>query len=214
MEDDPCILPVADRMSLAIAYKTRNPLTPIRVVAYLFDVPTSTLGHRLNGRRDVKTFCQRLSVLEKSSLVKWMTQLMNWGWPPTISQLERMATHLLVCKGDCKPLGKNWYDGFLERHPDYRLKYSKALDQARKDISTPESYRKWFDLYTSTIKEYGILHGDQYNMDEKGIAMGLIDSVKVIVSKEEMSRYMVQPGNREWASLIECVSDDGFVVPT
>jgi hypothetical protein len=59
MEDDPCIiLPVADRMSLAVAYKTRNPLTPIRVVAHLFDVPTSTLGHRLNGRRDVKTFCQ------------------------------------------------------------------------------------------------------------------------------------------------------------
>jgi hypothetical protein len=50
-------------------------------------------------------------------------------------------------------------------------------------------------------------------MDEKGIAMGLIDSVKVIVSKEEMSKYMVQPGNREWASLIECVSEDGFVVP-
>ena len=119
-----------------------------------------------------------------------------------------MATYLLVCK----PLGVNWYEKFLARHPDYHLKYSKALDQARKDISTPESYRKWFDLYTNTIKEYGILPGDQYNMDEKGIAMGLIDSVKAIVSKEEMSKYMVQPGNREWVSLIECVSEDGFVV--
>ena len=210
-------LPLAERMELAVAFKTQNPLTSISTVAHTFDVPRSTLGHRLKGRRDVKTYhqsCQRLTVLEEASLVKWMTQLMNWGWPPTISQLERMATHLLTCKGDCEPLGKNWYEAFLARHPDYRVKYSKALDQARKDTSTPESYRKWFDLYTSTIKEYGILPGDQYNMDEKGIAMGLIDSGKVIVSKKEMSRYMAQPGNREWASLIECVSDDGFVVPT
>jgi hypothetical protein len=59
------------------------------------------------------------------------------GLATTISQLERMATHLLICKGDREPLGVNWYEKFLARHPDYRLKYSKALDQARKDISTP-----------------------------------------------------------------------------
>jgi hypothetical protein len=211
------VLPLAERLELAVTYKTQNPFTSVRNVARTFDVPPSTLGHRLKGRRDVKTYRQsrqRLTVLEEASLVKWMTQLMNWGWPPTISQLERMASHLLICKGDREPLGVNWYEAFLARHPNYRLKYSKALDQARKYISDPEYCRKWFDLYTSTIKEYGILPGDQYNMGEKGIAMGLIDSVKVIVSKHEMSRYMVQPGHREWASLIECVSDDGFVVPT
>ena len=38
--------------------------------------------------------------------------------------------------------------------------------------------------------------------------------MKAIVSKEGMSKYMVQPGNREWAFPIEYVSEDGFVVPT
>ena len=218
MEDtqSPSILPLAERMELAVAYKIQNPLASIRKVAHTFDVPPSSLGHRIKGRRDAKTFHQgrqRLTVLEEASLVKCMTQLMNWGWPPTISQLERMATHLLIRKGDREPLGQHWYEAFLARHPDFRLKYSKALDQARKDISDSESYRKWFDLYTRTIKEYGILPGDQYNMGEKGMAMGMVDSGKIIVSKNEMSRYMAQPGHREWASLIECISDDGFVVP-
>ena len=39
---DSCILPLAERMELALAYKAQNPLTPISNVAYTFDVPRST----------------------------------------------------------------------------------------------------------------------------------------------------------------------------
>jgi len=46
-------------------------------------------------------------------------------------------------------------------------------------------------------------------MDEKGVMMGYIGKVKVIVSKYDKKAYMTQPGNREWASLIECISLDG-----
>jgi DDE superfamily endonuclease len=46
-------------------------------------------------------------------------------------------------------------------------------------------------------------------MDEKGVMMGYIGKVKVIVSKYDKKIYMTQPGNREWASLIECISQDG-----
>jgi len=46
-------------------------------------------------------------------------------------------------------------------------------------------------------------------MDEKSIMMGLIRKVRVIVSKYDKKIYMTQPGNREWVSLIECISLDG-----
>jgi hypothetical protein len=46
-------------------------------------------------------------------------------------------------------------------------------------------------------------------MDEKGIMMGFIGKVRVIVSKHDKKIYMTQPGNREWVSLIECISLDG-----
>jgi len=45
-------------------------------------------------------------------------------------------------------------------------------------------------------------------MDKKGVIIGYIGKVKVIVSKYDKKAYMTQPGNREWASLIECISLD------
>jgi hypothetical protein len=46
-------------------------------------------------------------------------------------------------------------------------------------------------------------------MDEKGVAMGVIGKTRVIVSKYEKNAHMTQYGNREWVSLIECISADG-----
>ena len=46
-------------------------------------------------------------------------------------------------------------------------------------------------------------------MDEKGVMMGYIGKVRVIVSKHDKKIYMTQPGNREWATLIECISQAG-----
>jgi hypothetical protein len=46
-------------------------------------------------------------------------------------------------------------------------------------------------------------------MDEKGVMMGYIGKVKVIVSKYDKKIYITQLGNRKWASLIECISQDG-----
>ena len=132
--EDSSVLPLAERLELAVTYRTQNPFTSVRNVARTFDVPPSTLGHRLKGRRDVKTYRQsrqRLTVLEEASLVKWMIQLMNWGWPPTISQLERMASHLLICKGDREPLGVNWYEAFIARHPEPQILESLRPGQKR-----------------------------------------------------------------------------------
>ena len=105
-----------EQMELAVAYKNQNPLISNRKIAYLYGVSRSTLGHRLNRCRDPKTYYQdhqQLTVLEEASLIKWMTQLMNWGWPPCISQLNQMAMHLLICKGDHKPPGQHCYGAFL-----------------------------------------------------------------------------------------------------
>jgi hypothetical protein len=36
-------------------------------------------------------------------------------------------------------------------------------------------------LYTATVTKYGVSADDQYNMDEKGIALGVGDKAKVLV---------------------------------
>ncbi len=50
-------------------------------------------------------------------------------------------------------------------------------------------------------------------MDEKGFAMGIADSFKVLVQHTEAQAFSVQAGNQDWVSLIECVSFNGTVLP-
>ena len=50
---------------------------------------------------------------------------------------------------------------------------------------------------------------DTYNMDEKGTALGAASRTRVICSKHDLKAYKAQDGNREEASLIECMSADG-----
>ena len=69
-----------------------------------------------------------------------------------------------------------------------------------------------FELYTTTLVKYGISDEDSYNMDEKGFAMGTADSSKVII-KGTTTPFNVHPGNRDWVSLIECISSRGAVLP-
>ena len=185
----------ATRLQLAIEELAKNPGISQREIARLYGVPQSTLQARLKGRRAAKHYhqaAQRLSVHEEQALIDWIERMTSWGWPPRIQHLEGMARSLLNAKGDKNPLGRHWYQKFLKRHPDFKIKYSRNLDQSRKDAGSPEILRDWFELYTTTLVKYGISDEDTYNMDEKGFAMGIADSSKVII-KGTTTPFNVHP---------------------
>ncbi len=50
-------------------------------------------------------------------------------------------------------------------------------------------------------------------MDETGIAMGLIDRSMVVVPRAAADRYLQQPRNRNWVSILETISGTGLVLP-
>lgn len=138
----------------------------------------------------------------------------TWGWPMTIAFLEGLTVSLLASKGDRNPLGHNWYLKFLARHPDFKTQWARLLDQSRHDATDYKTLNEWFTLYHNTCVTYGISPHDQYNMDEKGFAKGVIDNVKVIISvKERGDIFMTQPGNREWVSIIECINSSSYKLP-
>ena len=64
-------------------------------------------------------------------------------------------------------------------------------------------FRKWFELVSNTIAKYGIQVEDIYNFDETGFMMGQIASTIIVTGADRNGkRKKVQPGNREWVTVI------------
>ena len=134
------------------------------------------------------------------------------GFPARPCQISQMATEILVLRGDNRPLGINWIQKFMKRHPKLHGCFIPPLDKERANAQTPELISDWFKLYHNIKAKYNVADEDTWNMDEKGCPLGVIGKTKVIVGRGERKRYMTQCGNREWVSLIECVNITGVVL--
>ena len=63
------------------------------------------------------------------------------------------------------------------------------------------------------IAKYGIRSDDIYNFDETGFLMGMIASGMVVTGAERRSKpKSVQPGNREWITVIQAINAEGWAI--
>ena len=204
------------RLRNAVSAVTEGAVESVRKAAVQFDVPRTTLQRRMKGIQPHKTAhepAERFSIEEEDSITRHILQMSVWGWPMTINSLETLVTAILRKNSDNEPLGRHWHSKFLARHPELKMLRSRPLDQSRKDASTYDILKRWFDLFQTARLCYNVADEDIYNMDEKGIMKGLGDNAKVIVSRHEKEAFAVQPGNREWVSIIECIGYNGYVPP-
>ncbi|KAF2175970.1 CENP-B protein [Zopfia rhizophila CBS 207.26] len=80
-------------------------------------------------------------------------------------------------------VGKNWPENFVQRTPEVKTKY-------------------------------GIAEEDIYNFDETGFQMGVISGGKVVTGSDRRNRRKaVQPGNREWVTVIQGINAKGWAIP-
>jgi hypothetical protein len=62
--------------------------------------------------------------------------------------------------------------------------------------------------------KYGIQDDDTYNFDESGFMMGMISTRAVVTSSERRGRpKSVQPGNREWTTVVQGINAMGWAIP-
>jgi hypothetical protein len=106
-------------------------------------------------------------------------------------------------------LGDTWWRRFLNRHPDLRIILSHPMESARMKALNPTTVKEWFDLLKATITEYNIPTELIYNMDEKGLMLGVGGQVAVIVDRDQKSVNTPDDGNWELVTAIECVCADG-----
>ena len=204
------------RIILAIEaiYTTKE--MSIRQAAKIYNVPETSLRYRIKGRvakAELRNGRHQLTSNEEETIVSYILDLDSRGFPPRIYGVEDMANLLLEMR-HAKPVGKLWAHRFVRRHSELKTRFSRAYDFQRALCEDPELINAWFQLIANMRAKYAIQDADFYNFDETGFMMGVICSSMVVTRTDRRGRgKQLQPGNREWATAIECVSSDGFVLP-
>lgn len=94
-----------------------------------------------------------------------------------------------------------------------KSRFARNINRQRALCEDPEIIHPYFTELERIKVEYGILDEDIYNFDEIGFAIGLIATTKVISRAEMRGKpWLIQPGNREWVTTIECINSMGLSV--
>lgn len=98
-----------------------------------------------------------------------------------------MAVDFLQKRGDVNPLGVNWIQKFLLRHPHLDSRWSQSIENDRLLYNRPENLADWFTFWQTVLDRYDFDVQDIYNMDEKGFAQGLLGALKVVCDRRQLA---------------------------
>ena len=136
---------------------------------------------------------------------------------PRPSHVQEIVNILLSKRGDnnIKTVGINWATNFIKQHDNLKTRFSRQYNHQHTKCEDPKIIQEWFNCIQITIMQHVIALDDIYNFDETGFAMGLVATAKV-VTRAEMTGwpFLVQPGNREWVTSIECINSSEWALPS
>ena len=177
-------------------------------------VALSTLHHRACGRRSKEEKAQRQQYLtpnEENAVVRFLLQMENLGQPVRIKYLPSLAFSVTrqrsTSNRPVKLPSKKWAQAFQKRHPELKSKRFRALDWNRYNIY--DKVVQWFEVMEKELCKPDIALENVYNMDETGVMLSLLTSVKVLVSKDDQRGYRGARVKRTTVTAIECISGDG-----
>ena len=179
----------------------------LRQAAKDFDVPRSTLTGQFNGthtRKEAHEREQKLQPAQEEVLVKWIKVMGQRGVPLTPGALLDYASE--ICDG---PVGSSWGKRFMARHPELKIKWTTSLQQCRAHALNPTVVAEYFKILAEVINEHQIPIENIYNMDEKGIQLGVGKRVAAIIDRDQKNAFQVEDGNRELVTIIETICADG-----
>jgi hypothetical protein len=111
---------------------------------------------------------------------------------------------------DIRPPGKNWPQAFYKRHPELKAMRIKALDWERHDHHIYKKVVEWFAVIRKELANPLILAENIYNIDETSVLLSVLNSLKVLVSKNELRNYRGAGVKHTLITAIECVSANGW----
>ena len=106
-------------------------------------------------------------------------------------------------------VGESWVRCFKGQHHELKVRWSSTLEKCRMASLNPTLVNKFYNILEETITRNNIPAENIYNMDEKGIQLGIGQKVKAFIDQDQKDVYSVEDGNCELVTMIEYVSADG-----
>src|SRR6478735_8016307 len=204
------------RILLALQALQNNPKLTVRRAATIYQVNHCTLGRRQQGiqsRRGSIPKSRKLSDQEEQIIVQFILDLDSRGFPSRLSYVEDIANSLLANR-NAPRVGKRWAHNFVKRQLELKTHRFRRYNYQRAKCEDPTIIRGWFRLVENIIAKYGIRSDNIWNFDETGFMMGMIKPGIVVTGAHRQGRLkQVQPGNREWITVIEGVNAEGQLIP-
>ncbi|KUL81723.1 hypothetical protein ZTR_09472 [Talaromyces verruculosus] len=158
-------------------------------------IPASTLWRRANNKP---------SIVDKAANQQYLTPSEEQAQVSTSSIFQITNPDL-----DVRPPGKNWPQGFYRRHPQLKARRLRAIDWKRDGSQIEDKVRHWFAIIGRELADPTVLPENVYNMDETGILLSILNSLKVLVSKDDLRKHRGTAVKRTLITAIECISVDG-----
>ena len=168
-------------------------------------------------RRDKAVRQQYITPSEEKAVLEYALRMYERGFPIPVRFLgsiahiikrQRSSTfQTLTADDDIKPPGKNWPQDFYKRHSELKARTVRPLDWARHDIY--EKVVGWFELARRELSAPVVVPENVYNMDETGVLLSVMGSLKVLVGSKELRKYRGTAVKRTNITAVECISADG-----
>lgn len=132
----------------------------------MYQVAHSTLDDRMKGihtRTEARVHQKNLSPTEEDVLVKW-AKVMD-----TYSTVTKYASEI-----SGKSNGVLWPKRFLARHPDLKIRAMTSLKNCRAKALNKTAVEGFYDILEQVAKEFSIKPENTWNMDEKGVQLGIV----------------------------------------
>ncbi len=86
------------------------------------------------------------------------------------------------------------------------------MNTLRAQGSTYERLLEWFQIASDVFKPDEIKAYNIYNMEETGVMLGMLRTVKQVVATDVPTPYRRAPQTRESATVLECVAATGRAI--
>lgn len=184
----------------------------VSVLASMYRVPESSLGHRIRGRRPVGVWgrTKRWLTEQETVLVDHIKTRGRRAIPVTPRAVRELANAILATRhGSTFAVGINWVTRFIASHPELGIYRGTKLDKARRNGLNQTSLWSFEDAVSKVYDEESPDASQVFGMDETGLMLGTGPSQVVVAESGQRHQHQAEDGDRELVTSIVTICADG-----